>query len=94
MNGERKKSEDVREAALARVFANFEEKLQEAIGSFHEADITDDEIEIVRNKYRNAFQNYFTAGFDQVFQKEIAEKIINEAEKDAAVHSRITCTRL
>ena len=68
----------VREIALAKVFADFDTKLEESIGSFNETDISDDDIETVRGKYRNAFQNFFTTGFDIIFQKEFLDKISDE----------------
>ena len=68
----------IREIALAKVFADFDTKLEESIGSFNETDISDDDIETVRGKYRNAFQNFFTTGFDIIFQKEFLDKISDE----------------
>ena len=66
--------QEIREKALAEVFAEFEEKLEAAIASFKDSDISDQDIEVVRNKFKNSFQNYFTTGFDTVFQKELIEK--------------------
>ena len=64
----------IRETALAKIFADLEEKLEETIENFNESDIRDEDIELVRGKYRNAFQNLFTTGFDTVFQKEFLDK--------------------
>jgi len=64
----------IRETALAKIFADLEEKLEETIEKFNESDIRDEDIELVRGKYRNAFQNLFTTGFDTVFQKEFLDK--------------------
>jgi len=70
----------IREIALAKVFADFDSKLEESIESFNETDIRDDDIETVRGKYRNAFQSFFTTGFDIIFQKEFLDKISDEEE--------------
>ena len=64
----------IRETALAKIFADLEEKLEETIENFNESVIRDEDIELVRGKYRNAFQNLFTTGFDTVFQKEFLDK--------------------
>ena len=63
------------ETALAKIFADFDVKLEETIENFNESDIRDEDIEVVRGKYRNAFQNFFTTGFDTVFQKEFLDKV-------------------
>ena len=65
----------IRETALAKIFADFDVKLEETIENFNESDIRDEDIEVVRGKYRNAFQNFFTTGFDTVFQKEFLDKV-------------------
>lgn len=70
----------IRETALAKIYADFDAKLEETIENFNESDIRDDDIESVRGKYRNAFQNLFTTGFDIVFQKEYLDKISDEEE--------------
>lgn len=70
----------IREIALAKVFADFDSKLEESIESFNETDIRDDDIETVRGKYRNAFQSFFTTGFDIIFQKEFLDKVSDEKE--------------
>ena len=74
--------QEIREKALAEVFAEFEEKLEAAIVSFQDSDISDQDIEVVRSKFRNSFQNYFTTGFDTVFQKELVEKFKEPEEAD------------
>ena len=66
--------EVIREKALAEVFAEFEEKLEAAIALFRDSNISDQDIEVVQSKFKDSFQNYFTTGFDTVFQKELNEK--------------------
>ena len=39
----------------------------------------------VRGKYRNAFQNFFTTGFDIVFQKEFLDKISDEEDNSVEI---------
>jgi len=75
----------IREIALAKIFADFDSKLEGTIESFNESDIRDDDIEIVRGKYRNAFQNFFTTGFDIVFQKEFLDKISDEEDNSVEI---------
>merc|ERR1711974_291888 len=65
----------IRETALAKIFADFDVKLEETIENFNESDIRDEDIEVVRGKYRNAFQNFFTTGFDTVFQEDFLDKV-------------------
>ena len=45
----------------------------------------------VRGKYRNAFQNLFTTGFDIVFQKEYLDKI---SDKEEAQQKQTECNDL
>ena len=69
-------TEKFRESALGEIFAEFDAKLQESIENFNKGSsdiITEQDIEIVKNKYRNAFINYFTTAFDIVFLKELLE---------------------
>jgi len=66
--------QEIREQALADIFSDFDRQLDNSIASFKDSDVSDQDIEVVRNKFKNAFQNYFTTGFDIVFQKELVEK--------------------
>lgn len=72
--------QDIREKALAEIFSEFEQKLESSIASFKDSDISDQDIDIVRNKFKNSFQNYFTTGFDTVFQKELVDKFKDSEE--------------
>lgn len=85
--------QEIREKALAEVFAEFEEKLGAAIASFKDSDISDQDIEVVRSKFKNSFQNYFTTGFDTVFQKELIEKF-KEPEEVEILNLSVTDTDL
>ena len=73
--------QEIREQALADIFSDVERQLENSIASFQDSDLSDQDIEVVRNKFKNAFQNYFTTGFDIVFQKELVEKFKNSAEE-------------
>ena len=72
--------QEIREQALADIFSDFERQLENSIASFKDSDVSDQDIEVVRNKFKNAFQNYFTTGFDIVFQKELVEKFKETTE--------------
>ena len=72
--------QEIREQALADIFSDFERQLDNSIASFKDSDVSDQDIEVVRNKFKNAFQNYFTTGFDIVFQKELVEKFKETTE--------------
>ena len=72
--------QEIREQALADIFSDFERQLDNSIASFKDSDVSDQDIEFVRNKFKNAFQNYFTTGFDIVFQKELVEKFKETTE--------------
>ena len=72
--------QEIREQALADIFSDFERQLENSIASFKDSDVSDQDIEFVRNKFKNAFQNYFTTGFDIVFQKELVEKFKETTE--------------
>jgi len=63
------KLNELRENTLASVLEDFDGKLDTIVESFNDSDISDEDIETVRAKYRNAFQNFFTTGFDIVFNK-------------------------
>ena len=70
------KLNQIRDQALAIVFTEFEEeKLCKSVKSFEESDVTDDDIQCVKDKYRNAFKNYFTTAFDIAFQKDLVAKL-------------------
>ena len=73
-------AQEIREQALADIFSDFERQLDNSIASFKDSDVSDQDIEVVRNKFKNAFQNYFTTGFDIVFQKELVEKFKETTE--------------
>ena len=72
--------QEIRDQALADIFSDFERQLDNSIASFKDSDVSDQDIEFVRNKFKNAFQNYFTTGFDIVFQKELVEKFKETTE--------------
>lgn len=72
--------QEIREQALADIFSDFERQLDNSIASFKDSDVSDQDIEVVRSKFKNAFQNYFTTGFDIVFQKELVEKFKETTE--------------
>ena len=72
--------QEIREQALAEIFSDFERQLDNSIASFKDSDVSDQDIEVVRSKFKNAFQNYFTTGFDIVFQKELVEKFKETTE--------------
>ena len=72
--------QEIREQALADIFSDFERQLDNSIASFKDSDVSNQDIEVVRSKFKNAFQNYFTTGFDIVFQKELVEKFKETTE--------------
>jgi len=74
--------QEIREQALADIFSDFERQLDNSIASFKDSDVSDHDIEVVRNKFKNAFHNYFTTGFDIVFQKELVEKFKETTEAE------------
>ena len=79
------KLNQIRDQALAIVFTEFEEeKLCKSVKLFEESDVTDDDIQCVKDKYRNAFKNYFTTAFDIAFQKDLVAKLKenNTSESD------------
>ena len=45
----------IREIALAKIFADFDSKLEETIESFNESDIRDDDIEIGVSVFQRDF---------------------------------------
>lgn len=67
------KFHDLREELLSKIIADLDSKLKESVANFKEADLTDDDIETVTGKYRNAFQNYLTTAFDIAFQQEFQD---------------------
>ena len=78
------KLNQIRDQTLAVVFAEFEEeKLCKSVNSFEESDITDDDIQSVKDKYRNAFKNYFTTAFDIAFQKDLVAKLKENSTSDS-----------
>lgn len=74
--------QEIRDQALADIFSDFEGQLDNSIASFKDSDVSDHDIEVVRNKFKNAFHNYFTTGFDIVFQKELVEKFKETTEAE------------
>ena len=76
---------DIRENALATVLADVDKKIEEAISNFQESDVTDADIETVKLKYRNAFQNYVTTGFDIAFQTDVLDKLASELKDDSDI---------
>jgi hypothetical protein len=78
---------DCRERVFAEIFVQFDKQLQESINNFKAADVTDEDIEVVRGKYQNAFQNFYATAFDIVFQKELTPSVdpfeVTEVENNA-----------
>ena len=65
----------IRDQALAACFAEFDERISQSVESFKETDISDEDIRIVKDKYRNAYVNYFTTAFNIAFQKDLVAKL-------------------
>ena len=77
------KLNEIRDQALAACFAEFDERISQAVESFKETDISDEDIKIVKDKYRNAYVNYFTTAFNIAFQKDLVAKLKeNQALKE------------
>ena len=69
------KLNQLRDQALASCIAEFDEKIAKSVETFTEADVTDEDIQCVKDKYRNAYKNFFTTAFDIAFQKELLAKL-------------------
>ena len=56
------KFNEIRESILALIFADIESKLQETVENFQESDVTNQDIETVKEKYLNTFKVKFDSG--------------------------------
>ncbi len=73
---------DFREQILKELLAKFDSRLDESIDSFTD-EIRQEDIDVVKAKYTNAFHNFLATAFDLAFQKELTSDS-NDSKANAA----------